>query len=300
MVREVSGRVAFITGGASGIGLGIAKAFCAAGMKVAITYRTEEHLDAALEELRGQRGAIVHPMRLDVTDRSAVRAAADEVERVFGEVHVLCNNAGVNLLGPMEEATYDDWDWILGVNVGGVINVLVEFLPKLLSHGKGGHVLNVASMASFIGGPRYGVYAASKFAVRGLTESLRYNLARYGIGVSLLCPGLTQSRIYEAPLRRPERFSNSGVKVDDAVVQRLAAVHALGMDADEVGRRALRGILRNDFYIFSHPEFREEVGELNEEVLQAFPDEEPDPRRMPYERMRIQNKDEAKRLIDAL
>jgi len=299
-VRDFNGKVAFITGGVSGIGLGIAKAFRSAGMKVAITYRRQEHLDMALEELRSQEGSTVHALRLDVTDRRAVKAAAEETERVFGDIHVLCNNAGVNLLGPMEEATYDDWDWMLGVNLGGVINVLMEFLPKLLRHGNGGHVLNVASMASFIAGTRYGVYATSKFAVRGLTESLRYSLARHGIGVSLLCPGLTKSRIYEAPLHRPEHLSNSGVHVDEAFTRRLAEVHAVGMDADEVGRRALSGMLRNDLYIFSHPEFRDEVRELGEAVLQSFPDEEPDPQRMTYERTRIQAKDEAKRLADAI
>jgi NAD(P)-dependent dehydrogenase (short-subunit alcohol dehydrogenase family) len=298
-VRDLDGKVAFITGGVSGIGLGIAKAFCSAGMKVAITYRRQEHLDAALDDLRGH-GNAVHGIRLDVTDRQAVRAAADETERVFGEIHVLCNNAGVNLLGPMEEATYDDWDWILGVNLGGVINVLKEFLPKVLSHGKGGHVVNVASMASFIAGPGYGVYATSKFAVRGLTETLRLNLARHGIGVSLLCPGLTKSRIYEAPLHRPENLSNSGVRVDDAFLRRLASAHAVGMDADEVGRKVLAGMLRNDLYVFSHPEFREEVRELGDEVLRSFPDEEPDPQRMTYERMRIKARDDAKRLADAL
>jgi NAD(P)-dependent dehydrogenase (short-subunit alcohol dehydrogenase family) len=299
-MREVNGKVAFVTGGVSGIGLGIAKAFCAAGMKVAVTYRRQEHLDAALEELSGQRDAVVHPIRLDVTDRGAVRAAAEETERVFGEIHVLCNNAGVNLLGPMEEATYDDWDWILGVNLGGVINVLKEFLPKLLSHGKGGHVLNVASMASFIAGPSYGVYAASKFAVRGLTESLRYSLARHGIGVSLLCPGLTQSRIYEAPLHRPSSLSDTGGWASEEFLRRLATAQAVGMDANEVGRKALAGMLRNDLYILSHPEFREEVRQLTDEVLRSFSDEEPDAERLTYEQKRRQARDEAKRLADAL
>jgi short-subunit dehydrogenase len=264
------------------------------------TYRRTQQLDSALAELRRGTDAIVHPVRLDVTDRSAVKEAAKEVEGTLGDIHVVCNNAGVNLLGPMEEATFDDWDWILGVNLGGVINVLVEFLPRVLKHGKGGHILNVASMGAFIAGTRAGVYSTSKFAVRGLSECLRYNLARYGVGVSLLSPGLTQSRIYEAPLRRPAHLASSGFRVDEEFVRQLASVHAAGMDADEVGRRALRGIMRNDFYIFSHPEFREEVRAHNEEVVRAFPDEEPDPRRMTYERARISAKEDARRLADAL
>jgi NAD(P)-dependent dehydrogenase (short-subunit alcohol dehydrogenase family) len=200
----------------------------------------------------------------------------------------------------MDDATYDDWDWLLGVNLGGVINCLVEFLPMIKKHGQGGHIVNVASMASFITGPGFGVYAASKFAVRGLTESLRYTLGRHKIGVSLLCPGLTQSKIYEAPLHRPPRLSRSGVVVDEARIRHLAAVHDQGMDADEVGRKTLQGILRNDFYIFSHPEFREEVREICDEIVRAFPTEESDFPRMAYERLRRQAKAEARAQFDEL
>jgi NAD(P)-dependent dehydrogenase (short-subunit alcohol dehydrogenase family) len=299
-MKDTEGKVAFITGGVSGIGLGIAKAFSAAGMKLAITYRRPEHRDAAMQYFRERPHAIVEPMQLDVTDRDAVGAAADEVERTFGEVHVVVNSAGVNLLGPMDEATYDDWDWLLSVNLGGIVNVLNEFLPKIKKHGKGGHVINVGSMASFITGPGFGVYATSKFAVRGLTESLRYSLARHRIGVSLLCPGLTRSCIYEAALHRPAHLSSSGVNVDNATISRLASLHALGMDPEDVGRKTLNALRRNDFYVFSHPEFRDEIREICEEILQALPAEEPDSKRLVFERMRVQSKEEARALIDAL
>lgn len=297
-VKHVEGKAAFITGGSSGIGLGIARAFLAAGMRVAIGYRRQEHRDSALASL--QDDGRVCAVFLDVTDRKSVNAAAVEVERHLGELHVLCNSAGVNLLGPMDEATYDDWDWLLGVNLGGVVNSLVEFLPMIKKHGHGGHVVNVASMASFITGPGFGVYATSKFAVRGLTESLRYVLGQYGIGVSLLCPGLTKSRIYEAPLHRPTHLSRSGVRLDEARIRELAAAHELGMDADEVGRKTLQGILRNDFYIFSHPEFRAEVREACDEVLRSLPDEETDFERMVYERARRKAKEQARALFDRL
>jgi len=237
---------------------------------------------------------------MDVTDRNSVKLAAIEVDRKFGGLHVLCNSAGVNLLEPMDEATYDDWDWVLGVNLGGVVNSLMEFLPLIKKHGQGGHIINVASMASFITGPGFGVYATSKFAVRGLTESLRYNLGRYKIGVSLLCPGLTKSKIYEAPLHRPQHLSRSGTRVDDAMMHRLAEAHALGMDADEVGRKTLQGMLRNDFYIFSHPEFREEVREACDEILCSLPEERSDFERMKYERKRRKAKADAMALFEDL
>jgi NAD(P)-dependent dehydrogenase (short-subunit alcohol dehydrogenase family) len=299
-MKSVTGKAAFVTGGSSGIGLGIARALSDAGMRVAIGYLRPEQRDPALESLRERGGAQARAVFVDVTDRESVREAASEVARNFGELHVLCNSAGVNLLGPMDEATYDDWDWMLGVNLDGVVNSLVEFLPLIKKHGQGGHIVNVASMASFITGPGFGLYATSKFAVRGLTESLRYSLGRHKIGVSLLCPGLTKSTIYEAPLHRPPHLSRSGVRVDAARVRELGAVHDLGMDADEVGRKTLQGILRNDFYIFSHPEFRQEVAEACDEILAALPPEESDFARMTYERLRRKAKEEAKALFDEL
>ncbi len=298
-MKDVKGKVAFITGGVSGIGLGIAKAFSAAGMRLAVTYRQSKHRDQAMKYFR-EHDAIVHPIRMEVTDRAAVRAAADEVERVLGNVHVLVNNAGVNLSGSMDEATYSDWDWLMAVNLGGIVNVLVEFLPRMKRHGEAGHIVNVGSMASFIVGPRFGVYATSKFAVRGLTESLRYSLARHGIGVSFLCPGLTKSHIYEATLHRPASLSTADSSVDHDAINRLASTLALGMDPEEVGETTLQAMLRDEFYIFSHPEFREEMREICDEILQSFPSREPDPQRLVVERARIKAKQEARELIDAM
>jgi NAD(P)-dependent dehydrogenase (short-subunit alcohol dehydrogenase family) len=282
---DLAGKVAFVTGGTSGIGLAIVRACAAAGMKVAFTYRREESRHAALADL-ARPGFVVHPVRADVTDRAAMQHAALETHATFGNVHVLCNCAGVNLLGPVDEATFDDWDWVMGVNVQGVINTLMGFLPGMKAHGQGGHVLNVASMSAFTATPRSGVYATSKFALRGLTESLRYALVRHHIGVSLVCPGLTQSNIWEAPLRRPQAAGQPAAAPGAALLKRLAEIHAVGMDADEVARKVLAGMRRGDFYIFSHSEFRDEIRELSEEVLAAFPEESADPRRVAFEEWR--------------
>ncbi|MGH8259706.1 MAG: SDR family oxidoreductase, partial [Steroidobacteraceae bacterium] len=134
-MRELSGKVAFITGGVTGIGFALAKAFASAGMAVIVTYRREDHRDEAMAHFARNPELTVHPLRLDVTDREAVRAAADQAERVFGKIHLLCNNAGVNQLGEMDKATFEDWDWIMGVNVNGVINTLMSFIPKIKAHG---------------------------------------------------------------------------------------------------------------------------------------------------------------------
>lgn len=281
-VRELKGKVAFITGGASGVGLGIAKVFSGAGIKIVIADIRQDHLDGAMAHFRDGKRA-VHAIRLDVTDRDAMARAADECERVFGKVHILCNNAGINSFGPMDEASYDDWDWIMGVNLNGVINGLVTFIPRIKAHGEGGHIVNTASMASFVTGPGAGIYTASKFAVRGLSECLWYNLAPLNIGVSVLCPGLVDSNIYESEKIRPKHLGRHGYPVNERFMKSLEQVHRLGMDPVEVGEKVLRGIERGDLYILTHPDHRQELKEIFEEILAALPDEEPEPRRMAFE-----------------
>jgi NAD(P)-dependent dehydrogenase (short-subunit alcohol dehydrogenase family) len=278
-MQDVAGKVAFITGGASGVGFGMAKVFLEAGMKVVIADIRQDHLDSAMSLLPG-----AHPIRLDVTDRAAMASAAAETERVFGKVHVVCNNAGINLFTDIGTATYSDWDWIMGVNFGGVVNGVQAFVPRIKAHGEGGHVINTASMASFIVGPGAGIYTTSKFAVRGLSEALRWSLAPHGIGVSVLCPGLVKSTIYESERIRPAHLAGS--KMDPAFVARLEQVHKLGMEPEEVGRKALRGMLAGDFYIFSHPEFKEELRAIFDAALASLPEETPPAERLAFEESR--------------
>jgi NAD(P)-dependent dehydrogenase (short-subunit alcohol dehydrogenase family) len=298
-MKDFGGKVAFVTGGGSGIGLGLARVLTESGMRVVIADVRQDHLDEALESLRAA-GATAHGIRLDVTDRAAMAAAAEETVRTYGNVHLLCNNAGVSIFGPMDEATYDDWDWVLGVNLGGVVNGLASFLPHMKAHGEGGHVLNTASMAGLIFGPGMGVYCASKFAVVGLTASLRYDLAPHRIGVSMLCPGFVRSNIHEAVLSRPERFGRSGYRVGAEDIERLDHVLSVGMDPVDVARAVLAGIRRNELYIFPHAEFRDEMRGIFEEILAALPDRAPDTGRMAMEDGRRQRKREAAAVADAV
>jgi NAD(P)-dependent dehydrogenase (short-subunit alcohol dehydrogenase family) len=268
-MRDVEGKVAFITGGGSGVGLGMAQAFVAAGMRVAIADIREDHLEAASAEL----GEAAHAIRVDVTDRAAFARAADEAERVLGKVHVLCNNAGINLFNDIAEATYQDWDWVLGVNLGGVVNGVVTFVPRIKAHGEGGHVVNTASMAAFIAGPGAGIYTTAKFAVHGLSDALRWSLLPHGIGVSMVCPGLVKSKIYESDLIRPPELSTDVTPADEEFMRILPGLHDAGMAPEEVGEKVLRAIRRNDFYVFTHPDHRDELQEIFDETLAAFPDE---------------------------
>ena len=222
-------------------------------------------------------------VKLDVTDRDRWAEIADEV----GPVHILVNNAGVSVFGPTDEASYADYDWIMGVNFGGVVNGLVTLIPRIKAQGDGGHIVNVASMASYLSGPQAGIYTASKFAVRGLTESLRGNLAPYSIGVSLVCPGLTATNAWDSALRRPEAFSNSGfAPVDPEQLEQFGTAFDAGMDPLEVGEKILAGMRENRGLIFTHPEYREDFKEIYEDSLAALPDEEAPPERLEIERLR--------------
>jgi short-subunit dehydrogenase len=236
-----------------------------------------DHLDEALASF-DDRGA-VHPIQLDVSDCEVMSRAAIETERVFGKVHALCNNAGIGLGGPLKLATYDDWDWIMNVNLWGVINGVQTFLPRILAHGEGGHIVTTSSMSGLLPTRGAGLYITTKFAAVGLSEALRTELAADNIGVSVLCPGPVQANIAESGLTRPTHFSNTGYAETDKM--RVAhSVSSVYMDPMKVGERVLEGILRNDLYIFTHPEFRDGVKSRCDAVMAAFPDEEPDSARV--------------------
>jgi NAD(P)-dependent dehydrogenase (short-subunit alcohol dehydrogenase family) len=268
-MEEVEGKTAFVTGGASGIGLGMTTAFVGAGMNVVIADLRRDHIKSALDDFSGKP---VHAIELDVTDREGFAHAADEAERVFGQVHVLCNNAGMGILGPVTLARYDDWDWGLGVLLGGVVNGVQTFVPRLLEHGEGGHIVNTSSMAGVLPVPNAAIYITAKAALIGLSEALRSELAEHGIGVSAFCPGPVQTNIREGGRTRPERFSESGyVELERELEERPNS--PLWMDPLECGERVLQGIRRDDLYIFTHREFREGVDERFRAMLASFPDE---------------------------
>ncbi|MDB5717859.1 MAG: short-chain dehydrogenase [Sphingomonas bacterium] len=290
---DIEGRTAFVTGGASGIGLGMAKRLLDAGAKVAIADIRQDHLDAAIGVL-DNRAAI--GLKLDVADRAGFAAAADEAEARLGPVSIVMNNAGVNLFAPIDECSYDDWDWLLGVNLHGVINGCQTFVPRMKARGAGGQIVNTASMAAFLAGPSAGIYTATKFAVRGMTESLRWSLAPHGIGVSCLCPGLVKSAIHESDMVRPESLKGEASEADQEFMARLAQLHQVGMEPDEVAERVIEGIRENRLYIFPHHEFRDELKEVFDEILSAFPEPtDTDPRRLAFEKGRRQTYETARR-----
>jgi NAD(P)-dependent dehydrogenase (short-subunit alcohol dehydrogenase family) len=269
-MRDFQGKAAFITGGASGAGLGQAKLFGEAGCRVVIADIRQDAIDAALDELRA-RGIAAHGIRLDITDRQAWDAAADEAERVFGPVHLLFNTAGVSIFGPIEKATYDDYDWIFGVNLGGVVNGHQTLVPRMIAHGEGGHIVNTASLGAFFANSGAGIYSTSKFAVHGLSMAMRDALAKYGIGVSVLCPANIRSNIAESVRTRPEHLSHSGFEVDEREIAALHEIYSQGMDPEELAGHVKAAIEVDRFYVIPYPEARPMLEAAFQQVLDALP-----------------------------
>lgn len=276
-MQQFTGKVAFITGGVSGIGMGLAKVLAEAGMKVAITYRREDSLQPLKAWFAERPDLVWLPVKLEVTDREGWVRAADEAEAALGPVELLCNNAGVGVIGPMEQATYADWDWVMGVNVGGVINGIMTFVPRMISHGRGGHIVNVSSVGGLAALGTAGVYCASKFAVVGLSEALRSDLKEHGIGVSVYCPGPVKSNIGEAGSKRPADLAETGYKPpaapDAGPVKGSISFTDAWMEPEEAGRRVLEGVRENRLYILSHPELRDAIRERHAAIEASWPDE---------------------------
>ncbi len=277
---QLSGKTAFVTGGAGGIGYAIAQAFLREGMKVVIADVDEDALASAAASLAGSNTEVL-PLQLDVTDRAQYAAAVEQAWREFGAIHVLCNNAGVYRGGSIDQVTYEDWDWVMGVNVGGVINGIQTFTDRIKRHGQGGHIVNTASMAGVTTSPGLGVYNASKFAVVGMSESMRLDLEPHNIGVSVLCPGMVRTRILESERTRPENFEVSDASADAAAKshnEMMQMAMNTGIDAADVAALVVEAVKTNQLHIFPHAELKSAAEDRLRTIVDAFG--EPDPERV--------------------
>ena len=277
-MRNITGKVAFITGGASGMGLAMARSFAAAGMKVAIADIEQDALDRVKAEFDASNAEVI-TLQVDVTDRAAMEAAADATEAAFDKVHVLVNNAGVAVGGSLDQMSYEDWDWVMGVNLDGVVNGLQAFVQRIKAHGEGGHVVNTASLAGHFAIPGLGIYTATKYAVVGISETLRADLKQHDIGVSVLCPGVVNTNIFDSGRNRPSHLQGetdtAKMVLSEEVAgpeqeQRLTEMMAKALDPAVVGDMVLHSIQEDEFYIFSHPELEPMVSGRAAEVTDAF------------------------------
>lgn len=269
-MQNLTGKTAFVTGGASGIGLGIATALLGARMNVVIADIRDDHLQAAVAELGSPEHVL--PLKLDVTNRVDFARAAEAAETRFGKIHVLCNNAGVAVVGPTAFATYADWDWVMGVNLGGTINGIVTILPRILKHGEGGHIVNTASMSGLLPHPGATIYGTSKGATVHMIECMRAELEPQGIICSAFCPGAVQSNIADAGRTRPAELAETGYADADKRRQQGASFFHLYQTKEQVGERVLQGILNDELYIMTHSEFRQGIEDRTQAMCAAVPD----------------------------
>jgi len=289
-MRNFAGKVAFVTGGASGIGLGMARNFLAEGMKVVIADYNQDHLNQAREVLKGNNAT--HLIRVDVADRDGLRAAAQETLAMFGRIHVLCNNAGVGGGGSADDPDFEEWDRAFGINLGGVVNGTKIIVPIIKAQGEGGHVVNTSSMAGVVPLPTMGAYSAAKYAVRGFTQALRLDLAPHGIGVSCLYPGAVRTQLMPVP---EDDASASAGEADD-FARALWAAMRVAVDPMDMGRLVVEAIRENRFHILTHVEFIDEVRERHRAMEDAFVTDLPVPEaRAAFERLRRETVD---RLFD--
>jgi len=270
MISETQGKTVFITGGASGIGFGMAHAFGRAGMNVVVADIDRDVTRKAAEMLSKEQIKAV-PVICDVGIRSEVQRAALQAVAAFGKIHVVCNNAGVGAGGLFGTVSEGDWDWIIDVNLKGVVYGTETFVPLIKSHGEGGHIVNTASMAGLISPPGLEPYSATKYAVVAMSEGWAQQLQGSNIGVSVLCPGFVNTRIHESARGRPSRYGGRGD--DDLYGDRRAETAKQiqsGLHPDVVGERVLEAVRAGELYIFTHPEMKAAVDARFEAIAAGF------------------------------
>jgi len=277
MAIDYQGAIAFITGGASGAAFGQAQLFGRLGCRIFIVDIRGDALAEALARLRAE-GIDATGAKLDLTDREAYAAVADRVERDLGAPpRFLFNTAGVFAMGPTAASTYEDYDWVFGVNLGGVINGMVTFVPRMIKAGRGGHVVSTSSVGGFLAHDGNTLYCAAKAAVISLMEGYRGALARHGIGVSVLCPMNIRSNIARSADTRPDHLARTGYNVSAETVASLQSVYDHGMDPIVLAEHVRRGIEANQLYIVPYPEARDVLTPHYDEILAAIPSSDSDP-----------------------
>ena len=269
-MQDIEGKTAIVTGAASGIGLGIATALAHAGANIVLADLRPEPLEAARRTIEAI-GVRAIAVTTDVSDPDSVELAAKTALEAFGALHIAINNAGVAMHGtPLEQVTPEEWDWVIGVNVKGVINGIRGFVPLIRAHRQGGHVVNTGSVSSLFvrEGRNQGAYAMTKYAVLALSEALEQELAGSGIGVSVLCPGGVTTSIFDSAATRPDRFGGSYRRPQQEALKSAFAAEALSPIV--VGRRVLQAIKDNEFYILTHTGERQMITTRLDRIKAAF------------------------------
>lgn len=264
-MENFTDRVAVVTGGASGIGRALARAFAREGARVVLADVDQAGMAETAEAI-AKGGGQALAVKTDVSTLEQVQALADRAWTAFGAVHILSNNAGVGVYGGLETATYRDWQWVIGVNLWGVIHGLLAFLPRMIREGQQGHIVNTASMAGLVATQGLGVYNTTKYAVVGLSETLAKDLRPYNIGVSVLCPMGVATRIRESERNRPEPLRNPSGQAKREPVALMGGT----LTPEAVAEQVIAGVRRNQLYIITHAEALEPLRRRFQRMEQAI------------------------------
>jgi NAD(P)-dependent dehydrogenase (short-subunit alcohol dehydrogenase family) len=270
-MRELRGKVAVVTGAASGIGRALAERFAAEGMKVVLA-DVERTALAETEKALAAGGTSVVAVPTDVSKAGDVEALARRTLDAFGAVHLLCNNAGVVAAGPTWERTVADWEWVLGVNLWGVIHGIRVFLPIMLGQDADGHIVNTASMAGLVSGAFNAIYNVSKHGVVTLSETLQQELALTGarVRVSVLCPGWVNTRIMDADRNRPAALAapaRSPTPEETVLTEAVRGFLASGLPPARVAELVVDAVRGERFYVLTHPEWKGLIRTRMEDIL---------------------------------
>jgi NAD(P)-dependent dehydrogenase (short-subunit alcohol dehydrogenase family) len=268
-MKHLNGKSAIVTGAASGIGSGIAVALARAGMNVAIADIQAHAADEVRRQIEAEGGRAM-VIEADVSEAASVEAAGLAAEKAFGALHVAVNNAGVAMHGtPLEKVALEDWRWVIGVNIYGVIHGIRTFLPMIRKHGEGGHIVNTASIgglqvnAGFLTAP----YSMTKYAVVALSEGLQHELAGSGIGVSVLCPAAVRTQLHDSAKNRPAHLGGPFTRPQQHFLSELTADGLLPI---QVGERLVKAIREDEFFVFTHSAPRAWIEARHERLMQAF------------------------------
>jgi NADP-dependent 3-hydroxy acid dehydrogenase YdfG len=266
-LKDLKGKVAYITAASDGIGLGIARAASNAGMKVVLGYRNEERLKAAMPLFKAGNAGVL-AIKHDVTDRDGWAKLLEEINSKFGNLHLVVNNAGIKTLRQASQAKFDEWDNAVAVNFTAIYNSVAACLPHMLKHNEGGHFVTTASMGGLLPGVNAGVYTSTKIAAVGIMEALRVELESTNVGTSVFCPGGVNTDNYpmgeENPFRAAQRAKSNMPAPPPGFVP-------MGMDPLEAGERVMHGVVNNDLFILSHPEFKPGMQERFDAIMASTP-----------------------------
>jgi NAD(P)-dependent dehydrogenase (short-subunit alcohol dehydrogenase family) len=266
---DLNGKTAIVTGAASGIGLGIAKALAGAGMNLVLADLRPDRLVTARQAIEAL-GARAVDVPVDVSEAASVAAAGNAALNAFGKLHVAVNNAGVAMHGtPLEQVGIDEWNWVIGVNVLGVINGIRTFVPMIRQHGEGGHVVNTASISGFFirRSRNQGAYSMTKYAVVALSEALEQEVEDAGIGVSVLCPGAVDTGIFASAATRPDRFGGPYARPHQ---EAMRGAMGQALPPERVGQRVLQAIRDREFYVLTHASERAAIKARHQRIEAAF------------------------------